>query len=284
MVDRVLIGIVTRNRGGILPKALTSALSQSVPGATIAVIDDASSDNTSQLQDRFPQVDWVLRTVQDGLMSARNQFMAREGFDYFVSLDDDAWFMQGDEIQIALKYFSEDPSLAAVAFDILSPDRPDTRPRGSAQPTALFIGCGHMLRLSTVRAVGYYVPTPGGYGGEEKDLCLRLIEADQKILFLPGVHIWHDKTMVARDLAAQHRSGVCNDLALAIRRTPMPLLMVIVPVKVGRHLMFSWRAGLITPCIAGLALLARSLTMVWRWREPVSLEALRTYFALSRER
>jgi hypothetical protein len=210
--------------------------------------------------------------------------MARDGFEYFVSLDDDAWLMQGDEIKIALKYFSEDPSLAAVAFDILSPDRPNTCPRGPAQPTALFIGCGHMLRLSAVRKVGQYVPTPGGYGGEEKDLCLRLIDANQNILLLPGVHIWHDKTMVARDIAAQHRSGVCNDIALAIRRTPLPLLLVIVPVKVARHLMFSWRAGLLAPCIAGLALLARSLTMVWRWREPVSLEALRTYFTLSRER
>lgn len=283
VAGRILIGVVTRNRANILPKALASALSQSEGGVQVAVIDDASTDDTARLSIDFPRTDWMFRTESDGCISARNQFMAREGFDYFVSLDDDAWFLQGDEIAIALQHFASDPSLAAVAFDILSPDRQRTRPRGPAQPAAMFIGCGHMLRLSAIRAIGDYAPTPGGYGGEEKDLCLRLIDAGQKVVLLPGVHVWHDKTMVARDVASQHRSGVCNDLAMAIRRTPLALLPAIVVIKLARHISFSWRAGLMSPCISGLALLARSLPLVWRWRNPVRLRTLRAYSALSRQ-
>ena len=49
-------------------------------------------------------------------MSARNEFMARHGFEFFVSLDDDAWFLAGDEIAVALEHFKADPMLAAVAF------------------------------------------------------------------------------------------------------------------------------------------------------------------------
>jgi len=283
MAARILIGIVTRNRAKILPKALASALSQSAGGVQIAVIDDASTDDTARLQGAFPQVDWTFRVAPQGHMSARNQFMGREGFDYFVSLDDDAWFLQGDELDIALAHFDRDPSLAAIAFDILSPDRPQPRPRGPAQPAATFIGCGHMLRLSAIRAVGDYAPTPGGYGGEEKDLCLRLIDAGRKITLLPGVHVWHDKTMVARDIARQHRSGVCNDLAMAMRRAPLALLPAIVPIKLFRHLSFSWRAGLMKPCLSGLMLLAGSLPLVWRWRKPVRLSTLRAYSAMSRK-
>jgi GT2 family glycosyltransferase len=280
---RILIGIATRNRANLLPKALASALSQSAVGVQVAVIDDASTDDTARLRIDFPQIDWTFRAAPQGCMSARNEFMGREVFDYFVSLDDDAWFLQGDELEIALAEFDKDPSLAAVAFDILSPDRTQARPRGAAQPAGMFIGCGHMLRLSAIRMVGHYAPTPGGYGGEEKDLCLRLIDAGRKIILLPGVHVWHDKTMVARDIASQHRSGVCNDLAMAVRRAPLALLPAIVAIKLARHLSYSWRAGLMTPCLSGLALMAGSLPLVWRWRKPVRLRTLRAYSTLSRQ-
>jgi GT2 family glycosyltransferase len=278
-----LIGIVTRNRVAVLRKALASALAQSAADLHVAVIDDGSSDETERLQHEFGEVSWEFRSAPRGHMSARNEFMARPGFEFFVSLDDDAWFLQGDEVAVALKYFEDDPSLAAVAFDIVSPDRPQTRERALAQPVNMFIGCGHMLRLSAIRAVGDYVPTPGGYGGEEKDLCVRLIDAGQKVIRLPGVHVWHDKTPVARDITYQHRSGVCNDLVMAVRRTPLPLLPAIVPVKLARHLVFSWRAGLLAPCLSGMALFARSLPSVWRWRKPVRIETLRIYSALSQE-
>jgi GT2 family glycosyltransferase len=280
---RTLVGIVSRNRAGILPKAIASALVQSAPSIRVAVIDDASTDDTYNLEPKYPKVDWIFRSTASGYMSARNEFMAREDFDFFVSLDDDAWFLASDEIEVALEHFKSDPMLAAIAFDIVSPDRPQTRARAPAHPVGMFVGCGHVLRLSAVRAVGAYLPTPGGYGGEEKDLCLRLIDAGYKVIRLPGVHVWHDKTPVARDIAWQHRSGVCNDLAMAIRRVPLPLLPAIVPGKIFRHLLFSWRAGLIEPCLSGLLLFVRSLPSVWRWRRPVRYETLRTYAALSQE-
>ena len=278
-----LVGIVSRNRAGILPKTLDSALAQSAPGVRVAVIDDASADDTRDLEPKYRGVDWEFRPEPRGYMSARNEFMSRDGFEFFVSLDDDAWFLAGDEIMVALEHFKADPMLAAVAFDIVSPDRPQTRARTPAHHVGMFIGCGHVLRLSGVRAVGAYVPTPGSYGGEEKDLCLRLIDAGYKVIRLPGVHVWHDKTPVARDIAWQHRSVVCNDLAMAVRRAPLPLLPAIVPGKIFRHLMFSWRAGLIAPCLSGLLLFARSLPSVWRWRQPVRYKTLRTYAALSQE-
>ncbi len=38
----MLVGIVTRNRATILPKAIQSALSQDCPNVRVAVLDDAS--------------------------------------------------------------------------------------------------------------------------------------------------------------------------------------------------------------------------------------------------
>jgi GT2 family glycosyltransferase len=279
---RTLIGIVTRNRAAILPKALDSALGQSAPHLSVAVIDDGSSDSTASLEGRYRGINWEIRPLAGGLMSARNEFMAREGFDFFVSLDDDARFLNGDEIEVALKYFNDDPAVAAVAFDIVSPDKPDTRDRTPAERVGMFIGCGHMIRLSSIRAVGNYIATPGGYGGEEKDLCLRLLDAGYWVIRLPGVHVWHDKTPLARDLSYQHRSGVCNDLTMAVRRAPLMLLPAVIPTKIIKHLLFAWRAGLLAPCLSGLGLFVSSLPSVWSCRKPVRLDTLRTYSVLSK--
>lgn len=279
---RTLVGIVSRNRAEILPRSIESALRQSASDVQVAVIDDASTDKTRDLERRYQAVEWEFRAQQKGLMSARNEFMAREGFEFFVSLDDDSWFLVGDEISVALTQFACMPALAALAFDIVSPDCPQTRDRGACHGVGMFIGCGHMLRLSAVRAVGGYAPVPGGYGGEEKDLCLRLIDAGYQVALIPGVHVWHEKTQVARDLFWQHRSGVCNDLTMAIRRVPLLLLPAVLFFKVIRHLIFSWREGLMAPCLSGFWLCVRSMPSIWLWRRPVRLATLRSYANLSR--
>lgn len=278
----ILVGIVTRNRAKILPRAIESALAQKAPSVSVAVIDDGSDDATTDLAALYPQVGWERRLAPRGHLSARNEFMAREGFDFFTSLDDDAWFLAGDEIALALGHFESNPSLAAVAFDILSPDRPELRVRLPAQATGAFIGCGHMLRLSAVRQVGGYDPAPGGYGGEEKDLCLRLMDGGYKIVRLPGVHVWHDKTQIARDTSWQHRSGVCNDLTMAVRRSPLFIVLPILLVKFSRHFIFSWRARLLSPCMSGFLLFARSQRSIWTKRRPVHASTLRAYARISR--
>lgn len=202
--------------------------------------------------------------------------------DYFVSLDDDAWFLRGDEIAAAIQLLKRLPEVAAVAFDILSPDRPDSRAREEPRPAAMFPGCGHVVRLKAARSVGLYEATPGSYGGEEKDLCLRLIDAGYEIVSLPGVHVWHEKTLLARDIPAQHRSGVCNDLAMTLRRTPVLILPVALVSKLYRHFMVSWQHRLVRPFFQGLGLFVRAFPAVWRSRMPVRMATLRTFMRLSR--
>src|SRR6185436_8450655 len=108
--------------------------------------------------------------------------------------------------------------------------------------------------LSAVRAVGPYEATPGRYGGEEKDLCLRLLDAGYEVIRVPGVHVWHDKTSIARVHPSQHRSGVCNDLVFTMRRTPMVLLALALTNKFCKHWMFSRRNGLSQSCWQGFGL------------------------------
>jgi len=82
MTPCVLVGVITRNRAGILSKALASALAQTVPHVQVAVIDDGSTDSTPELAAQFPQVIWIRRAASQGYMSARNELMVRPGFDF----------------------------------------------------------------------------------------------------------------------------------------------------------------------------------------------------------
>jgi GT2 family glycosyltransferase len=188
---------------------------------------------------------------------------------YYISLDDDAWFLDQDEIGLAIEYMELNAQVGAVAFDILSPDRPAAVPRSTPRPTSTFIGCGHLLRLSALEECGFYTPSPGPYGAEEKDLCLRLLDRRWDVHLLPGVHVWHDKSSVARDEAGQHRSGVCNDLVFALRRCPLPLMMAVLPAKIASHLGFAMRKRLVKPCVQGLVLFFRNSAAVWQSRKPV---------------
>ena len=278
----VLVGIVTRNRYKVVTKAIESALRQRYSRLQVAVLDDGSEDETPQLRFNYPAVRWTRWERSRGYLEARNFLMRDGGADYYLSLDDDAWFMNGNEISIAMQHMETNPKVGAVAFDILSPDREKASPRMEPRPTRVVIGCGHILRISAVRECGFYVPGPGLYGSEESDLCIRLLDRNWEIHFLPGVHIWHDKTTVARDIAAQHRSGVCNDLAFAARRCPFPLVLGIMPIKVINHVRFAARNHLVRPCLAGLGLFLNCALDVLNSREPVRASTFKEFIRRSR--
>jgi len=271
----VLVGISTFNRADILPKAIESALDQSYARVEVAVVDDGSTDATPCVAKRYPEVAWTRWHRNQGLAPARNHLMLSSAADYYVSLDDDAWFLRGDEIALAVEILDNHKAVAAVAYDILSPDRPDPVTRRPYVPAAMFIGCGHVLRLDAVRKMNGYAVFPGSYGGEEKDLCLRLLDSGYEVVRFPGVHVWHEKTQTARDLEAQHWSGVCNDLTIALRRTPLGVLPLALAWKLWRHFRFSRRAGLLAAYWAGTRAFFAALPANWRSRRPVRLRTLR---------
>jgi GT2 family glycosyltransferase len=255
-------------------------LDQSHRPLRVAVVDDGSTDETPMLQGEFPSVDWERVAHAQGYVRARNRMMLNANEDYYVSLDDDAWFLAGDEIALAVDVLEAKPNVAAVAFDILSPDEPTHGKRGSIAEVPIFIGCGHVLRLSAVKEMGGYCEFPRAYGAEEKDLCLRLIDAGYQTVKLHGVHVWHDKTMIARDLALQHTSGVCNELTFAVRRVPLALLPPVITYKLASHILFAVRYGLIGPCLRGIGAFAATCVDAWRTRHPVRLSSFARYQSL----
>lgn len=266
----VLVGITTRNRAHILPKALDSLRAVVRPGLAVTVLDDASTDSTPTLRERYPEIRWLRHNQAAGIIQSRNELMRSATTEYFLCLDDDAWFLRGDELGLALDHLQANPTVAAIAFDILSPDRSSPVNRSAPLPVAMFIGCGHLLRLSAIQAAGYYAPSPGIYGSEEKDLCLRLADLGFQVMRLPGVHVWHDKAWADRDNRPLHRSGVCNELVMTLRRCPLPDVLLVLPLKLASYLWFWVRKPFyFSAGLAGLGDFIRYLGPAWQSRRPV---------------
>lgn len=278
---RLLVGIVTRGRADLAARSVRSALAQRPPPTLVTVIEDGQVGPRFEWA-RSDHVQIERRQEQRGYLAARIDMMRSPGFDYFVSLDDDAWFIDGDEIWLAVRAMEKNGNVAAIAFDILSPTGPHRRQRSAGMAVNMFIGCGHALRLSAALAVGGYDLMPGGYGGEERDLCLKLLDRGWTILKLPGVHVWHEKTEQARDRSAQRRAGTLNDLTLIWRRCPTRHLIPRLLANICSQVLFALRqpGAFLMPTLAGVIDFVCAWPRMRRSRSPVRRETWARYRGL----
>ena len=105
----VLVGIVTRNRYKVVPKAIESALGQRYSRLRVAVLDDGSDDDTPRLRSQYPAVCWLRWEQSRGYLEGRNRLMRDEDAEFYLSLDDDAWFIDNDEIDVAVRTHEKEP-------------------------------------------------------------------------------------------------------------------------------------------------------------------------------
>jgi GT2 family glycosyltransferase len=284
-MSKVLIGITSKNRASILPKSINSALGQHYADKEVAVFDDHSTDGTEKLAAQYLQVKWYFSKEEKGYLFARNMFLQSTDAVYYCSLDDDSWFLNESQLQHAVEYMDANPNVAVLAFKILSDDLKKELKRGNViVETNNFIGCGHMLRVDAVKSVGSYAVNPGFYGGEEKDLCIRLMDKGYSIIRFPSVEIWHDKTSIARDFPLQHRSGVCNDLVFMWRRTPFIYLVPSLIIKLYKHLLYAVRfkdAPLTKSCLKGFGDFFGALFRGKIRRNAVSIKTFKKYLSFN---
>ena len=101
MDNKVLIGITSKNRYSILPKAINSAIKQVYPNKEIAVYDDNSTDATKTLTTEYANVKWYFSDAEKGYLFGRNMFLKTTDAVYYCSLDDDSWFLNEKYLQHA---------------------------------------------------------------------------------------------------------------------------------------------------------------------------------------
>lgn len=115
---KVSIVITAHNYAKFLPKALDSALAQTYENFEVIVVDDGSTDNTTEVLANYAneaQIQ-VITTTGIGLASAANRGIAASCGELIIRLDADDWFDESI-LTVEANYLRRHPNVGMVYCD-----------------------------------------------------------------------------------------------------------------------------------------------------------------------
>lgn len=286
------IGITTRHRPLALARLITSLELLAEFEPQVIVFDDGSEPSAAETV-RECGSPFPIRIIRDDAGSAyiagRNCIVRESATPFVLLLDDDAVVLSSAPVRQALEVLRHDERVAAVGFAQAEADgRPwpiSMQPGPATVPAFVpaFIGFAHLLRADAFRAHGGYRELLVFYG-EEKELCVRLWHAGQKIVYLPQALIAHVPDRGGRSDTRYVRFAIRNDCLFAILNEPLPLALVSIPVRLRRYM--NMARGIPGGDPGGfrwlIAELVRVFPQAWRLRRPVSWKTMRYWRYLGR--
>lgn len=237
----ITVGITTRNRPAALRRCLDSlgVLSSSI--AEIVIADDHSDPpvRADAWQAAAGQV--PLRTfTSEGYIHGRNQIVEGARTPFVLLLDDDTVQLSADAVEAALLVIGADRTVGSVAFAQANADGSrwpaGMQPARSSVPCVVptFIGFAHLLRRDVFLSLGGYRERLVFYG-EEKDFCLRLLEAGGRVVYLPDALVAHVPDPSGRDHSRYVRHAIRNDCLTSLYCEPLPMVLAGFPVRLWRY-------------------------------------------------
>jgi glycosyltransferase involved in cell wall biosynthesis len=136
-VPQVSVVIPTQNRAAFLPTAIDSVLKQSFQDFELLVVDDASTDGTAEVRDKFHDVriHWLRHDKPRGGAAARNTGIVHSRGEYIAFLDDDdEWYSEKLARQMEVMLGSQ-PEVAAIYTGYVIIDRSNRSERGRMIPS-----------------------------------------------------------------------------------------------------------------------------------------------------
>lgn len=184
---RVSVIIPTRNRVGLLPRTLKSALGQHGVDVEVVVVNDGSTDATADFLGDMeePRLRVVHHPVSRGVAEARNAGIEAADSPWVAFLDDDdLWAPNKLARQLAAASEAEASfvySSAAILDESLRVTRIDRAPSPQHVASLLLAfdavpggGSGVMAATEVVREIGGFDPQLAAAGLEDWDLWTRL--------------------------------------------------------------------------------------------------------------
>jgi Predicted glycosyltransferases len=293
---RITVSISTRNRLESLTRCVQSVTLISDFVDEIIIFDDASDAPLEEplrqsLAANFPIKLRIIRGHENkGPSAARNEIARVAESDFVLNLDDDAFIIEARGILEALKIMRQDERVAVVALAQANhdgkswPEFMQPAPVQYACQVPAFTGYAYLLRRETYLSIGGY-REEFFYMGEEKECCLRLMDAGYKIIYLPDARVAHIADSSGRNHGRFIRLTVRNDCLSSLYNDPLLLMTVTVPFRLYSY--FKMKRGLKVDDPAGFGWIVRQLFSylpeVWRARRPVKWATIKRWRQLRRE-
>lgn len=288
----ITVGITTRARPIAIARCVRSLECLQALSPRIVVFDDASDAPAAPIVSDAAPSGLDVSVIRDerhvGNIAGRNRLVREATTPYVLLLDDDAIVFSARPIERAIAVLDGDPDVAAIAFAQAEEDgRPwpeRMQPGRGAEPArvASYIGFAHLIRRDVFLRLGGYRESFVFYG-EEKDYCLRLLDAGLRTVYLPDALVGHVPDRGGRSHTRYARYAVRNDCLYALYNEPWPLALLGLPLRLWRYR--SMAAGA-TAEAGGFRWILReiwkTLPEVRRARRAVSWSTIREWRRLSR--
>jgi len=220
-MPKVSVIIPCYNHGRYLGQAIRSVLDQTFTDFEVVVVDDGSTDNTSEVTHSFEdhRVQYVWQENK-GLPGARNTGIRASGGEYIAFLDADDWFLLG-KLEAQAGFLDEHPEAGLVASGWIETDeqgnalrrvepwhwKADLGLAGCVMGLPLVVDCV-LVRRCWLDAVGLFDECL--HWREDWDLWLRLVADGCHFLWLREIvccYRLHAKNM-ARDAERMRDGGL----------------------------------------------------------------------------
>ncbi|MEY4583129.1 MAG: hypothetical protein RL701_7832 [Pseudomonadota bacterium] len=203
-LPQVDVIILSWNRTEDTLAAIQSAADQCDVDHRILVVDQGSEPEClarlETLLATLPNARLKKLSQNMGVPGGRNIAAAMGNAPYIVALDSDAVFADNRVLARAAQALAENSQLCAVAFAIINYFTGDTDWSSWDYPkhysparqfsTTRFVGAGHAIRRTTFESVGGYDERLM-FCGEELDVCYRMINTGQRIVYMPSLAVLH---------------------------------------------------------------------------------------------
>lgn len=207
----VLVSVIvcTYNRSIFLERCLQSLRNQSYTNLEIIVVNGPSTDQTSYVLARYPEVIVVAQKELNGLSSARNLGIQVSKGEIIAFIDDDAVAEEHWVEELVTGYSTE--SVGGVGGLVLYPDREQIQfdngfisksglptiigskkhrnLKGSSIPILMGTNCS--FRRDVLLKVGGFDPY-FKYYHDESDLCVRVHSIGYNIVFVRAATVFHE--------------------------------------------------------------------------------------------
>jgi glycosyltransferase involved in cell wall biosynthesis len=270
------------NQAHFLSEAIESVLAQTYPHFEVIVVDDGSTDNTSEVAGRYPEKKVrLIRQDNRGLSRARNRGLSESEGEYVVFLDSDDRLLPG-ALEVGLEHLHSHPECAFVSghYRYIAAD-------GSALPPPAppYVGGDHYLKLLRRNYIGMHAAviyrrevfeSVGGFRGsvdaaEDYDLYLRIARKFPICC--------HDEVVAEY---RRHAANMSADPALMLKTVLAVLRSQREHLKESKHHQQAYKAGVrFWQGYYGVQLAHKVLADVrdheWRWALRDALVLLRHY-------
>jgi len=281
--------ITTRNRKQLVCRAIESVLKQTI-AAEIIVIDDASTDGTSELvRARYPEVVLVRSETRLGLIAQRNRGVKIAHGSVVFSLDDDAIFVEPTTLATVLAEMA-DPRVGAVAIPIVNVIGGTRSPMGGPPPprgadtfvTNAYIGAAHALRRDLFLRFGGYEDFLFQWG-EEENYCTKLYANGYVVRVSRCATVEHFPHPAGRHQRAKNVWIYRNSILNVWFHAPWTLVPLLWAYETLRWLLAGLRSPRALPVVMeGLARGYWAALTHWEKRKPVPAGVYRFYLRLRR--